>query len=406
MTYGLISADSHINEAPDLWEQRLPRGMRERGPRLVRNHEDKDMWVTEGLAPSPLMWATNAAGQRQEGKPYESHDMTIGREGLLAGSYDPQARLKDMDVDGLDAEVLYPGPLGGLGSGGGVAAIPDSELRAASIRAYNDWLAEFCAVAPERFVGLALVHLEEPEAAAGELRRAASLGLRGAVINGMPDTTGAPPIYSPDYEPVWAAAEETDMPLSLHIGHSRSLAALMTAPQSKPKADDDEDAASLKNPLSSTGSGTGMAEMFFTMMCLDMAEPVSLLIFSGVLERHPDLQFVIAESGIGWIPFVVERMDYTFGRHRLWMKSGIKEKPGDLYRQHFHATFQQDDDAGIQARHIAGVKTLMWASDYPHTDTTWPHSHKVVDSLLADVPHDERTMITSTNAARLYHLDT
>jgi predicted TIM-barrel fold metal-dependent hydrolase len=141
------------------------------------------------------------------------------------------------------------------------------------------------------------------------------------------------------------------------------------------------------------------------MVCLDMAEPISLLIFSGVLDRHPGLQFVVAESGIGWIPFVVERMNYTFGRHRMWMKSGIKEKPGDIFRRHFHATFQQDDETGLLARHIPGVESLMWASDYPHTDSTWPNSRKVVDSLFAAIPDEERTMITSANAARLYHLD-
>lgn len=396
MAYGLISADSHINEAPDLWETRLPKAMRERGPRLVRTEEGQDQWVIDGLGPMPLIWATNAAGQHEEGQPFEDHEMTITREEMMRGSYDPEARLADMDTDGLDAEVLYPGPLGGLGGGGGVAGIPDMELRLASIRAYNDWLAEFCEVAPQRLIGLALVQLESPEFAAAEIERAAGIGLRGVVVNAMPDTTGAEPIFSPAYEPVWQAAESNEMPISLHIGHSRSLAAIMAA-MSASKRD-------AGNPLSSSGSGTGIAEMFFTMTCLDMAEPVSLLIFSGVVERHPALQFAVAESGIGWIPFVIERMDYTFSRHRLWMKSGIKEEPSHYFRNNFHATFQQDEETGLLARHISGVETLMWASDYPHTDSTWPYSRKVVDELFADVPEDERKMITSQNAARLYRI--
>jgi len=301
-----------------------------------------------------------------------------------------------MEIDGLDAEVLYPGPLGGLGGGGGVAGIPDIELRLASIRAYNDWLSEFCAVAPQRLIGLALVQLESPEFAAAEIERAAGMGLRGVVVNAMPDTTGAEPIFSPAYESVWQAAESNEMPISLHIGHSRSLAAIMAA-MSASKRD-------AGNPLSASGSGTGIAEMFFTMTCLDMAEPVSLLIFSGVVERYPGLQFAIAESGIGWIPFVIERMDYTFNRHRLWMKSGVKEQPSHYFRNNFHATFQQDEETGLLARHISGVETLMWASDYPHTDSTWPYSRKVVDELFAHVPEDERKMITSQNAARLYRI--
>ncbi|HLN16470.1 MAG TPA: amidohydrolase family protein [Acidimicrobiales bacterium] len=393
----LISADSHVNEAPDLWEARLTEQLRDRGPRLVHTDDGRDLWVAEGINPVPLMWATNAAGQRGDGEAFDDHEMTITRDEMMRGSYDPVARLADMDADGLSAEVLYPGPLGGLGGGGGVAALPDPELRWACLRAYNDWLAEFCAVAPERLVGLALVRIEEPDLAAAELERAAGLGLRGAVINAMPDTTGAEPIFSPTYEPVWSAAEDAGIPLSLHIGHCRSLAPIASAASRTAEA-------GTGNPLSAAGSQTGLAEMFFTMMCLDMAEPVSLLVFSGVLERHPRLRFVIAESGIGWIPFVLERMDYTFGRHRNWMKTGISERPSDQFRRSFHATFQQDDETGLLARHITGVDTLLWASDYPHTDSTWPYSQRVVERLFEGVPDDERELICAGNARRLYGL--
>jgi predicted TIM-barrel fold metal-dependent hydrolase len=393
----LISADSHINEAPDLWEARLAPDLRGRGPRLVRSDQGADQWVIEGLGPMPLIWATNAAGQRKEGEPFDDHEMTINREEMMRGSYDPHARLSDMDADGLAAEVLYPGPLGGLGGGGGVASIPDVELRRASIRAYNDWLAEFCSVAPDRLIGLGLIPIDNPEFAAAEIERVARLDLRGVVVNGMPDTIGADPIFSPAYEPLWGVAEANGLPVSLHIGHCRSMHAIVSTMTSN-----QHDGA---NPLSTSGSGTGLMEMFFTMTCLDMAEPVSLLIFSGVLERHPNLQFAVAESGIGWIPFVIERMDYTFRRHRLWMKSEVKDLPSVYFRRNFHATFQQDEETGLLARHIPGVETLMWASDYPHTDSTWPYSHKVIDDLFINVPEDERDFITYTNAARLYGID-
>jgi predicted TIM-barrel fold metal-dependent hydrolase len=402
--YRLVSADSHVNEAPDLWESRLPSRLRERGPRLVRGDDGQDVWVAEGIGPMPLVWATNAAGQRPPDGPFEDHEMTISREEMVTGSYDPKARLTDMDADGVDAEVLYPGPFGGLGGGGGVAGLRDTELRTASIRAYNDWLSEFCAEAPERLVGLALIRLEEPDFAEAEIERSAALGLRGGVINAMPDMSGAPPIFSPTYERVWAKAEEARFPLSLHIGQTRSLSPLVEAAG----RDGDQSTGSDDgggNPLGTSGSGTGIAEMFFTMMCLDMAEPVSLLIFSGVLERHPGMRFAIAESGIGWIPFVLERMDYTFDRHRLWMKSGIGRRPSEYFHECFAATFQQDDETGLLARHIAGVGNLMWASDYPHTDSTWPYSRSVVDKLFHDVPEADRHQIVAANAVRFYGLD-
>lgn len=401
MGYDLVSADSHVNEPAELWETYLSAGLRERGPRVIRDDHGRDVWVADGLDPVPIMWATNAAGQRRADGAFDDHEMTIAREEMVPGSYDPGARLAAMDTDGLDAEVLYPGPLAGLGGGGGIASLPDAELRRECIQAYNNWLADFCAEAPDRLIGLALIPLEEPEWARDEIERVTRLGLRGGVVNAMPDTTGSPPLFSTEYEPVWSAAEASGFPLSLHIGHSRSLQPLVSAMQRS----SDAGGAEASHPLGTLGTSTGLTEMFFTMMCLDMAEPVALLIFSGVLERHPRLRFAIAESGIGWIPFVIERMDYTFDRHRLWMKSAITEKPSTYFRQSFAATFQQDDRSGLLGRHIAGVETLMWASDYPHTDSTWPHSRKVVDELFVDVPADERAQITAGNAVRLYHLE-
>jgi predicted TIM-barrel fold metal-dependent hydrolase len=160
----------------------------------------------------------------------------------------------------------------------------------------------------------------------------------------------------------------------------------------------------LQSVLNHVGSGSGVFETYMTMMCLDMAEPVALLIFSGLLERFPSLRFAIAESGIGWIPFTLERMDGIFHTHRNWMQSVITKPPSEYFHEHFFATFQQDDDSGILGRYISGVDNLMWASDYPHTDTTFPYSRKVVDQVFETVPPDERERITSTNARRLYGL--
>ena len=138
--HGLISADSHINEAPDLWEGRLPAGLRERGPRLVHTDDGQDVWLAEGLDPMPLFWATNAAGQRREGEPFDDHEMTIGRDDMMRGSYDPVARLADMETDGLDAEVLYPGPLGDwAGAGASPASPTTSSARRRSAPTTTGW---------------------------------------------------------------------------------------------------------------------------------------------------------------------------------------------------------------------------------------------------------------------------
>ncbi|MCU1463650.1 MAG: hypothetical protein JWO37_3725 [Acidimicrobiales bacterium] len=402
MTYGLVSADSHVNEAPDLFQTRLPKAMRDRGPRIRTDDSGQDCWFTEGLPPTPLSFGVHAAGKRREGEAFEGRSLFISRDEMVKGSYDPHARLTDMDTDGLDAEVLYPGPLGGLGGGGTLASITDRDLRHASIRAYNDWLADFCAVAPERLIGIALVRMEEQEFALAELERAAQLGLRGAIVNAMPDLMGAPGLFSRSYDPFWAKAGEVGLPLSLHILHSRSTPPLAEA--ARREAELTGAADGLQSVLNHVGSGSGVFETYMTMMCLDMAEPVALIIFSGLLERFPSLRFAIAESGIGWIPFTLERMDGIFHAHRNWMKTVITRPPSEYFHEHFFATFQQDDDSGILGRAISGVDNLMWASDYPHTDTTFPYSRKVVDRVFESVPPDEREKITSTNARRLYGL--
>jgi len=402
MAFGLISADSHVNEAPDLFETRLPGALRERGPRLRPDETGQDCWMTEGLPSSPLSFGVHAAGKRKEGEAFANKKLQISREEMVRGSFDPHARLADMDIDGLDAEVLYPGPLGGLGGGGTLAAIADTELRQACFRAYNDWLADFCAIAPDRLLGIGLVRIEETDFAVAELERIAGLGLKGAIVNAMPDLMGSPGLFSRSYDPFWAKAEEVGLPLSLHILHSRSTTPLAEA--AAKEAALTGGAEGLQSVLNHVGSGTGVFETYMTMMCLDMAEPVALLIFSGLLERFPGLKFAIAESGIGWIPFTLERMDGIFHTHRVWMQSTITRPPSEYFREHFFATFQQDDDSGILGRYITGVDNLMWASDYPHTDTTFPFSHKVVDEILATIPPDEQEKIRTTNVRRLYGL--
>jgi len=137
---------------------------------------------------------------------------------------------------------------------------------------------------------------------------------------------------------------------------------------------------------------------------MSICEVVSTLVFTGVLERHPKLQFVLVECGIGWIPYFVERMDQTFEKHRFWTKSVITEKPSSYWYRQGHATFIRDL-AGVAARHRAGLRNIMWSTDYPHSDSTWPHSRAALAEHFHDVPADERALIAGGNAAALYHLE-
>ncbi len=258
----------------------------------------------------------------------------------------------------------------------------DPELRMYIIRRYNDWMAELSAAAPTRLVGLAHIPLLDLDEAAVELRRVAQLGLRGFHVDPFPDERGGKPLHDPAYEPFWSLVEETGMPISFHIVGPRNANVAQT----------------FMNPT------PGVKETFIAIAPISICEVVSTLVFTGVLERHPKLAFVLVECGIGWIPYFVERMDQTFAKHRFWTKSVIKEKPSTYWYRQGHATFIQDL-SGVAARHRAGLRNVMWSTDYPHSDSTWPHSRQALAEHFVDVPEDERRLIAGGNAARLYRLD-
>jgi predicted TIM-barrel fold metal-dependent hydrolase len=293
---------------------------------------------------------------------------------MRPGSYDPKARLADMDQDGVDAEVLY--------FGGPVTQLPaDPELRMYIVRRYNDWMQELSAAAPGRLVGLAHVPLLDVGEAMGELERIAKLGLRGFHVNPFPDDQGGKPLHDPAYEPFWALIAETGLPISFHIVGPRGMAV-----------------SRLLDPT------PGVKETFIALAPISMTELIATLTFTGILARHPKLRFVIVESGVGWIPYFLQRMEQTFDKHRFWTKSIIKEKPSLYWYRQGHATFIQDI-VGVAERHRCGLGNIMWSTDYPHSDSTWPHSRQALEEHFVGVPAEERAMIAGRNAAALYGLN-
>ena len=225
--------------------------------------------------------------------------------------------------------------------------VKDPELRGFIVRRYNDWMLELSKAAPTRLVGLAHIPLLDINEGMNELRRVAKLGLRGFHIVG---------------------------PRNANVQ------------------------ATLQNPT------PGVKETFIAIAPMSICETVSTLVFTGILARHPKLKFVLVECGIGWIPYFVERMDQTFNKHRFWTKSILTEKPSTYWYRQGHATFIQDL-AGVAERHRAGLHNIMWSTDYPHSDSTWPKSREVLVEHFKDVPDEERRLIAGANAAKLYHLN-
>jgi predicted TIM-barrel fold metal-dependent hydrolase len=337
----------------------------ERIPRVVVGYQGKAgaFFVCEDVPPFGIA-AFSAADVAPEDLPahFES-----GYERVRPGGYDTTARLHDQERDGVVAEVVYPSLALQL------FRIRDAAFQADAMRAYNDWLAEFVAAAPERLAGVALVPLGDVAVGVAELARARGLGLRGALIwSSAPDER---PYFDPAYEPFWAAAAAARLPLSLHLGTGAV-------------------------PL--TGGGGNMA-ILYMLTHLAVQRSLAQMIFGGVLDRHPDLRIVSVENDIGWLPHFLERLDHAGSKYGAFATK-LALAPSEYVRRQVSATFQQDR-IGVRLREVMGPSALLWASDYPHSDSTWPHSRDVIARDFADVPADDLARMTCRNAAALYGLD-
>jgi uncharacterized protein len=360
----IISADSHVLEPYDLWTARMGGGrFAERAPRVVEDAEGGHRFAVDGVPTFPIGLA-GAAGK----PPEELRARGMRLDELRSGGWDPVARLADMDTDGVAIEVVYPSV------GLAVTRSPDPAYQVACVRAYNDWLIEYCEGGRGRLVGLALIPAGDVAGAVAEIHRCCDAGLRGAVIPGMP-VSGH--YAQATYDPLWAALAERRVPVSFHI--------LSGGQGGDP----------------TLGSGIKMMTVMSVVHHIQLT--LSLLIFGGVFDRHPDLRVVSAEHDAGWAAHYAYRLEQMFDRHQHWLEHGTKLRrtPTEYLRSQVWYTFQKDPVA-VETRHRVGVTQLLWASDYPHSDSTWPHSQKVIEQDFQGVPPEEIAMIVGGNAGALY----
>ena len=364
----ILSSDSHVFEPPDLWTTRIDVAFRDRAPRMHRI-DGADELVVEGDQVISCIGLISNAGAR-----FEAPETISGRgrfEDVPRGGYDPAQHLEDMRLDGVAGEVLYPS------QGLFYFRVADTPLMSAIFRAYNDWLAEFCRADASRLKGIAMVNLDDVHDGVKELERAARLGLAGAMITEYPLEDRR--YDQPEYEPFWAAAEALDMPLSLHTATRR---------QGKIRG------AGAKTLRDASSRAT---KAFYP--ALSMCD----LIFSGVFERHPRLTLAIVEFELAWAPHVLSTMDYTYRERHEEAIHRFKGamRPSDFFRRNVVLSFQEDA-IGIRLRHAIGVDNMMWGSDYPHSESTFPRSRKILAEILSGVPADEQAKIVGGNTARVY----
>ena len=363
----LVSSDSHILEPADLWSRRTAARFRDRAPRVVRV-AGNDEWHADGVRFQSIRGTGYQAGLRFTRPEELSFDGQF--EAIRPGALDPDAHVQDMDLDGVAGAVLYPT------AGMQIYKVEDSDLLSACVRAYNDHVAEFCGRHPGRLKGIAILNVDSIEEGVGELERSRALGLAGAVIPVGPKVR----YDHPSYEPLWAAAEQSETPLTLHIGTERG-------------APNTGIAASAMDPVA------------MSAWAHELRISLAALIFGGVFERHPNLKIVVAEFEISWAFYLLHRMDDTY-QHRV---AGLKGRrfqtsalPSDFFRRNVHISFQEDA-VGVQMRRHIGPDRLMWGADYPHAEATFPRSREIVDEIFEGVSLEEKVRMTRDNAARLYH---
>ena len=369
----LISVDDHVIEPPGVWQDRLPASMRDEGPRIVEGPSPEgqppaDVWLYEGqVFPNIGLNAVAGKDRSQWGLDPTRYD------DMLPGCYDPVARVLDMDLDGVQAGLNFPT----FPRFAGTVFLQgkDRALALECVKAYNDWtLDEWCAAAPERLIPCMLVPLDDPELAAAEVRRTAAKGGRTVTFPENPVPLGLPSFHSDHWDPFWAAVDECEMPVSMHFGTSGQVPM-----------------PSLDGPMA----------VWISLMGTNSQAAFADLLFSEVFHKFPGVKVSLAEGGIGWMPWLLERIDYTWERHSGYQDYNTSVRPSELVQEHIYGCFISDR-TGILLRHEIGIDRIMWEGDYPHSDSQFPGSRKRAVEAFEDVPDEDVRKIVETNARRLF----
>jgi predicted TIM-barrel fold metal-dependent hydrolase len=338
----IISADSHVIEAADLMESRLPASLRSRAPRFP---------------------------EMRIGERHQAH----------AGGRESSQRIGEMEIDGVDAEVIYPSYPMKLYS----LDREDADLQEACFRAYNDWLAEYCSVAPERLLGIAMVSTYDIESAILEMERCKKLGMRGAMVWQCPPEDI--PFSSGHYDPFWAAAQKMEMPISIH-----SLTGIGDSARRFP----DRPVRSVDRVGLDRYRGSGQVDV--TTVLFD-------IIFSGVLHRFPKLKLVMVENEIGWMPFMLQNWDKSVAKFAGNTTLEIDKPPSEYFMRQVYATFF-NDAVGGQMLTWWGQDNCMWSNDFPHPNSTWPRSQEAIARTLGHLSAEGQAKVIRTTAAGLYKI--
>jgi predicted TIM-barrel fold metal-dependent hydrolase len=385
--FKLISADSHVNEPPEAWA-RVQKQYGERAPRVVKDPPDvpKGTWLLiDGLPPVGLshyskglvVGKNHGISEVEQEKHFETIRFNENfRYEDYPGGWEPAARLRDQDIDGVAAEILFSSAVRQLYS------VADEPFQRAIFRSYNAWLQEFCSHNPERLIGLAILSILDIEHAVADIGEYSKAGFRGVQIPTRIKDSG---YYEAKYEPIWAALEETGMIVNVHTSATQGVA--------RKHYEGPRDVDPKKQSLG-LANKQAPAQQF-----------LGNLILSGVFDRHPRLKVVCAEFDVGWVANLVQQVDYWFGRASTYdaEKNINKQPPSAYFKSNAFFTYQ-DDRAGVLTTPVFGADNFLWASDYPHGVTTWPNSQATVERNCAGIDPAVKRKLNRDNVAKLYGL--
>jgi predicted TIM-barrel fold metal-dependent hydrolase len=363
VSYPIISADSHITEARNTYTDYMDPAWRDRAPHIVDDEKAGSLFVVPGMNKPIPLGLVAAAGLPPE------EIRVFGRkfEDLHRSGWDSSVRLADQDRDGVKAEVIYP-TVGMV-----LCNHPDFDFKKACFAGYNRWIAEYCAAHTERLLGVGQTSMRSVEDGIEELDAIAALGLRGVMMPGVPAVED---YDSPIYDPFWQRAVELQLPLSFHI---------LTTPDTRTR---------------------GPKMNGFLSIVRGCQDIMGTLVLGGVFQRNPDLKIVCVEADAGWVPHYMYRMDHAFKRHRNWLPASqdLSRLPSEYFRDHIYTTFQ-DDWVAFQTADLMNWERLMWANDFPHSDSTWPWSQEMLGKQKSHLRDEQCERILCRNVAELYGID-
>ncbi len=370
-----IDADTHITEPPDVWVDRVPARFRDRVPHVVRTDEGVDQWMLDG-EPIYKVGLTAVAGWPE---PFPGGPKNYDE--CHPASFDPKARLEYMDSEGIWAQVLYPN----VASFGGqrFLSFPDDELKLVCVRAYNDFLRDWASADHRRLITVMSTPFWDVDAAVAEMHRCADAGHRGVLFTGEPHRFGLPFLADRHWDPLWATAQDLGLPIHFHIGSG--------------------DTASSFTPERVAATSTAATFAYTAIeMFLKNGLQVADLLMSGILPRFPDLQFVSVESGIGWVPFVLEAVDHNYREGRIDRTSEWDRMPSEYFATNVYACYWFETAATTEMLDILPVDRILFETDFPHPTCLYGNVHERMETSLAGVPTDARRKILWDNGAALY----